>query len=129
AHVSLVPAERVEGHPAHPRLLPEGAVTLVDPEVVGFGVVGDENVRPAVPGEVRTADTQSRAGHAAEAGLHRDVRKANGTGCRRLDAAQVVVQLGDGAVKSTRVAVFATAACGSALRRPVIIHVIGDHQV
>ena len=60
------PGERLthygQRHPVRSGLLGEGAVALVDPQVVRLAVVGHEHVRPPVPVAVEDRDPQSRPG-------------------------------------------------------------------
>src|SRR5205823_7341582 len=48
------------------RLLAEGAVFLIDPEMVGLAVIGHKDVGPTVAVKVGADNTQPRAGGAAE---------------------------------------------------------------
>ena len=74
-HVRLRLAQGVVGDAAADRFFREGAVLLVDPEVVGVGVVGDEDIGPAVAGEIE-ADARPSPGPACRPGPDATVRSS-----------------------------------------------------
>ena len=73
AHVRLRLAVGVEGRAEQQRVVDEGAIALVDPEVVGHEVVGHEEVDPSVGVEVRGHRSQRGGRGAGEPGPRRHV--------------------------------------------------------
>ena len=59
--------------------------------MIGLGVVGDENVRPAVAVEIGTDDSQARARQLAETRFQRDIFKANRFWQRTGRAAEIAI--------------------------------------
>src|SRR5262249_43972780 len=62
SHVGLGSSHGVVGNAAGHGLLLEGAVALVNPEVVGLPIVGDQDIWPTVAVEVGAKYTQARPG-------------------------------------------------------------------
>src|SRR5690242_19803201 len=80
-HVRLRLAHGVASDAPHGGFLAERAVALIDPEMVRFAVIGNEDIRPAVAVEIRTEDSKPGAGETAQSGLHCDIFEPDGE-CR-----------------------------------------------
>ena len=76
SHIALGPKAGVTGHAAYDGLLLERAVFLVDPQVVGLGVIGHENVGPAIAVEIGTEDAEAGSWRPCQPGGDRAVFKS-----------------------------------------------------
>src|SRR5205807_8795228 len=75
SHVGLFGAGAIEGNPAHQRLILEGAVVLINPQSIGLGIVGDQDIGPAVAVDIGAYDSQPRFVGLKESRLHGNVLK------------------------------------------------------
>ena len=66
-------AVRIHGGARQQAHVPEPAVTLVDPQLIGLAIVGDEDVDPAVAVEVRRRDAERGTEIAGHAGRGRHI--------------------------------------------------------
>jgi hypothetical protein len=102
-------------------------VVLVDPQVIGCSIVGDEDIRPAIAIEVGAHHPQSGSGSGGQAGRDCHVLEAHALAGR--PNAQVAEQPGDLSRKRGWSAVFAFPAGGGAGQRRVVLHVIDHDEV
>src|SRR5215469_3491033 len=105
-----------------PTLL-KGSVLLVDVELVGLGVVGDQNVRPAVGVVVENRDAEAFRGGIVQASLLRRVFE--------LASAQVVPKANRGALVGFGRAVRLVSAVECAVEVGLLgpLHVVGDYEI
>ncbi len=122
-HAGAGHAVFTEGDAGGDSLLLEGAVLLVQVELVGLGVVGEENVGPAIVVVVEDGDAEAFGSGVKEAGFL--------GGIFELAAAQVVPEARGGSPVGLGRAVGLVGAVEGAvdvgLRRP--LHVVGDDEV
>ena len=121
AHPRLGQPVQVVGRTQHHRVVDERAVALVDPEVVGIGVVGDVDVEPAVVVEVGGHDAETGVLDAGDAGTAAHVLEATVSGV----AVEEVVDAGE----RGRTAVLVPAALVGALAIGIERDVAGHVQI
>ena len=69
SHIPFGPAEAIEGDAASDGLILECSIFLIDPKMIGLGIVGDENIGPAVSVEVGADDAKTHRHPLADAGV------------------------------------------------------------
>src|SRR5262249_11960390 len=128
AHVRLGPSHRVDGHAAPDGLLLERAILLIDPQVIGGAVVGDEEIGPAIAVEVRAPDSEAWPRLTAQPGRLRHVLEAD-PAFGVPESAAVAEKAGDPAPEGFRGTVIGLVLAAATAPEGVVIDVVDDDEV
>src|SRR6185437_939555 len=129
AHVRFRLSHRVESDTARESLLLENAVLLINPQVIGFAIVGHEDVRPTIAIEVGAQHAERRTTRAFKPRRSGYVLKANPWRLAAVGTTEVVIKVSGDAGKAPGMAKIECAVKESARHRGIVSDVVDNNEI